>query len=822
MSSTPRVAVLVLNHNGRDHLRACLPGLEAQTYPNVEVVVVDNGSTDESIPFVRGRHPSARILQMDGNAGFSAPYNRAAREIAAEYLVFLNNDTRVEPTWVFELVEAARRHRAAAVSSRILDWEGRRVDFIGGLTSFEGHSWQIDYGAAAGTPPADRALLFACGCSMMVDRRVFLDAGGFDEEFFAYFEDVDLGWRLSLLGHTVALAPKAVTYHRLHGTSGSWAFAPRLRLYERNALAMISKNYEDATLARVLPVAIALSLYRALAETDLAAERFVLGSRPPAVLGLPARLAAHLIALEDFARALPDLRRKRQFVQERRRRSDAEIFALFGEPLKLHDIGGRYVAAARALIADFGIDDLVAGRSKPRARAKVPAPSRLHVGDGLPMVSVVIPTILGDLHLPACLEALAAQDYPADRLEVVIVDNGAKRDLAPLAACLGARARILRAGRNLGFAAANNLGVANSRGRFVAFLNDDTRADPGWVRAMVEVARRRGAAAVASYVVDWDGVLVDFAGGLVSFEGKGHQEEIDTSVVMARPEERPVLFANGAAMMADRSALLDAGGWDEGTFAYYEDTELGWRLWFLGHEVWFAPQAIVRHRHHGTSGRWPEPPRVRLLERNALRMIYSLLETDHLARALPASLLLAADRALLETPLHRGVSEDDAASAHPPRLPLAARARQELRTRGARRDLPITANLRRVGPRGLFGAAFDTIFPTVRRSYRPPSRRSYLIEQVRQPRDFDNRREPIPAEGAARLVGIHDFLESLPELSARRRTLQARRVRSDAEIFGRFGARWLAPVPAAHQKLHDELHGTLVKHLKLAEIIESG
>jgi GT2 family glycosyltransferase len=661
-------------------------------------------------------------------------------------------------------------------------------------------------------------VLFACGGSMMVSRAAFLEAGGFDEDLFAYFEDADLGWRLSLMGHRIVLAPRAVTYHRLHGTHGAWAFAPRLRLYERNALAMIYKNYEDATLARVLPAAVALSLFRALAGTDLASERFVLGERPPPVLGLPARTAAHLIALEDFARALPDLQRKRRVIQQQRRKSDAELFALFGEPLKLHDVNDRYVASAHALIDDFGIEGVIAGRPTLRIGAARRAPASVHVGVDAPPVSVVIPTILGDVHLPACLDSLAAQDYPADNLDVIIVDNGARHDLTPIIRRFGPRARVIRAGRNLGFAAANNLGAAEARGQFVAFLNDDTRADRGWVRAMVEVARRRGAAAVAAYVVDWDGLLVDFAGGLVSFEGKGHQEYVNTRVETAQPEERPVLFANGAAMMVERSVLLDAGGWDEGTFAYYEDTELGWRLWLLGHEVWFAPQAIVRHRHHGTSGRWPEPPRVRLLERNALRMIYALLETDHLARALPAALLLAADRALLQTPLHRGVAEHDEAPERVPRLPLMARARQELRVRGARRDLPIADNLRRVGPRGLLGATFDTLLPSVRRSTPPPSRRAYLIEQVRQARDFDNRREPVPADGAARLLGIHDFLRDLPALSARRRMLQARRIRSDVEILGRFGERWLSPVPAARQELHDELHSTLVKHLHIADL----
>lgn len=817
MSSQPTVAVLVLNLNGRDHLSACLPGLDAQVYPNREIVIVDNGSTDGSVDYVRRAHAGVRVLELGENRGFCAAYNAAVAAVDTDFVVFLNNDTRVEPDWLGELVAAALRHDASAVASRILDWDGRRIDFIGGEVAFNGHAWQTAHGQSAATTPAERELLFACGGSMLVSRHVFLDTGGFDDDFFAYFEDVDLGWRLSVLGHRIVLAPKAVTYHRLHGTSGAWAIAPRLRLYERNALATIFKNYEDATLARVLPAAIGLTLARALSAAGLDPDAFRLGgSRPPGVAGLPSAAVAYLIALEDFARSLPSLVEKRAAIQSRRRRSDHELFVLFGEPLRLHDVDERYLRTARALIADFGIDEIVRGAA---TRASTPTGARVRSIEVLaerPTVSVIIPTMLGEVHLPACLEALAEQDYPHDRFEVLVVDNGAPRDLTSLVERSRLRGHVLKPGRNLGFAGANNLGVAEAEGDYVAFLNDDTRAEPQWLSAMVAAATRRRAAAIAAYVVDWDALLVDFAGGLVNFEGKGHQAYVHARVDAVSLNEQPVLFANGAAMLAHTATLKEAGGWDERTFAYYEDVELGWRLWMLGHEVWFAPDARVRHRHHGTSGRWPEPPRVRLLERNALRMIYALLETDHLARVLPAALLLAADRALLQTSLHRGAPEDPDTGvvvAHPP---IGERARQELRMRGARRDLPLMANLRRVGPRGLAGAVLDTVAPSIRRSAAPASRRAYLIERERQDRAFDGRREAIPADAAARLLGIQDFLDDLPALSERRQHLQSRRARSDAEILGRFGDHWLSPVPATDQSLHNALHDTLVRVLGLA------
>ena len=173
------------------------------------------------------------------------------------------------------------RHQATCAGSRILDWSGERIDFAGGIVSFIGHSWQRDEGLPSSIVHSEEPMLFACGGSMIVDRAAFLDAGGFDEAFFAYFEDVDLGWRLNLLGHKVVFAPRAVTWHKGRGTAGRWALAPRLRLYERNALAMIYKNYSDETLARVAPVAITLALARALDGLDIDPALYVLGRRPP-------------------------------------------------------------------------------------------------------------------------------------------------------------------------------------------------------------------------------------------------------------------------------------------------------------------------------------------------------------------------------------------------------------------------------------------------------------------------------------------------------------------------------------------------------------
>jgi GT2 family glycosyltransferase len=813
---------LVLNLNGREYLDACLSSLEAQAYPRdcFEIVLVDNGSTDGSVAFVRDRYSRARVFALGANGGFCAPYNAAIKTCDSEFVALLNNDTRVDPHWLTELVSAADRHNAVAVASKILDWTGETIDFVGGVTSFIGHSWQRDFREPATRAYDDRPLLFPCAGSALFARRAFLDAGAFDEEFFAYFEDVDLGWRLNLFGEIVVLAPKAVTYHRMHGTSSRWAFAQRLRLLERNALATIYKNYETATLERVLPAAVGLCLLRASMRSGIDTLTLALSDRPSSdTVEVHPYLIAHLIGLEDFCRQLPALRRKREIVQQRRRRSDAELFELFGDPLRLHETGGLYEEVASVLIREFGIDEIFgAPRSSSTRTVTADTPedawaldaTTRPVSPGPPRVSIVILTALGPTHLRECLTSLRQQTYPADRVEVIVVDNGSTEDPTPEVRAGFPGARVIRNETNVGFAAGNNQGAAAATGEFVIFLNDDTRAHPDWLTELVATARRRGAACVASYILDWSGATIDFADGAVNFQGKGFQLDYGVAVDRRTPEEKPLLFACGCAMLIDRTVLAEVGGWDEGAFAYYEDVELGWRLHVLGHDVWLAPRAIVYHKHHGTSGRWPEPPRLRLYERNALRLLYGLLETKTLARALPAALLLAADRALLAT----GPSRAADAPVTRRHRRLIGGAKATLRDRGITRSTPIGQAISRLGRRGFLTLARD-----VARLSSPGGLRSrreaYLIERGGMPSTFDAQPESIPLAAAAMLAGIYGFLSDLPKLARRRAALQARRRATDREIIGRFGSHWLASSGSPSQAEHYALHSILVDEFGL-------
>ena len=138
----------------------------------------------------------------------------------------------------------------ACTGAKILDWDGQYVDFVAAVVSYYGFAFQLHYRSrdVFDTPGP---LLFACGGAMLVRRAVFLAAGGFDEDYFIYFEDVDFGWRLWLMGYQITFAPKAIVYHRLHATMDNFSNFRKWLLFERNALVTVLKNYDDANLSRV-------------------------------------------------------------------------------------------------------------------------------------------------------------------------------------------------------------------------------------------------------------------------------------------------------------------------------------------------------------------------------------------------------------------------------------------------------------------------------------------------------------------------------------------------------------------------------------------
>jgi len=348
----PEVTLAIPSCEGRSLLASCLESVAVLDYPRdrLEILVYDNGSTDGTAEWLRSEHPGVRVLAAPTNEGFAGPCNRLARAATARWVCFLNNDVRVEPGFLAALTGAALATGAACVGARVLSADGRRIEFDGGTMNFLGHGTPRRYGEPAECDEDDNEpfeTLFASGAAMLVDREVFHSAEGFDETYFAYFEDVDLGWRLWTLGERCVVAPAARVRHREHGSEALLPRERRLALLERNALLSVVKNYEEDRAGRVLRCALALIAERERLATEAARRR-------ACRQGLLAALSA-LPAAERFGARL----------RERRRRTDAEVAPLFGEPWRPPIAGDEYARRQIEVARVFGAADLFAAPPTP-------------------------------------------------------------------------------------------------------------------------------------------------------------------------------------------------------------------------------------------------------------------------------------------------------------------------------------------------------------------------------------------------------------------------------------------------------------------------
>ena len=244
-----RLSVVILNWNGRRHLERYLPSVVAHTEGDAEVVVADNGSTDDSLQWLRLNYPDVRVIRLDRNYGFAGGYNRALREVASEYVLLLNSDVEVTAGWWQPLVEVLDTESdVAAVAPKLLaDMERTKFEYAGAAGGF------IDYlgypfcrGRILSNVEEDRGqydnrrdIFWASGAAMCCRREVFESLGGFDEDFFAHMEEIDLQWRMQLAGWRIVVEPKSVVYHLGGGTLP--ASSRKIFLNHRNNLAMLFK-----------------------------------------------------------------------------------------------------------------------------------------------------------------------------------------------------------------------------------------------------------------------------------------------------------------------------------------------------------------------------------------------------------------------------------------------------------------------------------------------------------------------------------------------------------------------------------------------------
>ena len=211
------------------------------------VYLVDNGSIDGSVNYITKRYPEVKVIRFETNLGFALAYNRAVALVSEEIVLFLNNDVEVDRNWLRQFKLALRKSENITIfGSKILLFNNRNIiNHAGGLLTITGSGIDLDF-MKIQRKSEERAHFVGCvsGASMMIPRQIFLNLGGFDPDFFAYFEDVDICWRAWLNGYKVLLLPSSHVYHKLSSTMGPRLTAERVFLGEKNRLQAMLKNLE--------------------------------------------------------------------------------------------------------------------------------------------------------------------------------------------------------------------------------------------------------------------------------------------------------------------------------------------------------------------------------------------------------------------------------------------------------------------------------------------------------------------------------------------------------------------------------------------------
>ncbi len=311
--STDLVSVIVVNFNAGHNLPRCLEALQAQSLQAIRMIVVDNASTDGSIESAKDRFPEFEYICLQKNIGFAAANNRAIERCESEFVALLNPDAFPNPEWLEELVKAARQipHAASFGSCQMLEGSVNVLDGVEDVCHISGLVWRSGHGRfrRQGDNVA-REIFSPCAAAALYRRHAVQTVGGFDEDFFCYVEDVDLGFRLRLSGWQSWYVPTAVVWHVGSATTGGTRSHFAIYHGHRNLVWMYVKNMPGFLFWLLLPLHVIMNLVSIVLFMFRGQGRTILSAKRDAILGLRRTL------------------QKRSIVQRRRTASTGALLAI--------------------------------------------------------------------------------------------------------------------------------------------------------------------------------------------------------------------------------------------------------------------------------------------------------------------------------------------------------------------------------------------------------------------------------------------------------------------------------------------------------------
>ncbi len=341
-NKSPRVASVILNYNGPHLLTEAINSMLAQTYKNHTVYVADDASTDNSLEFLKENFPQVIVLPFKKNRGTAGVSNYAAKELKEEYLHFVSNDMKFDKNCVSELVKTITSDEKIGLVSSVLvkykseegsnihliDNAGINVDLFGFIYP---RLRDLEYKKIE---KKEREVFASVGGSFIIRNKLFAQLGGFDESFWSLSEDIDLCWRIRLLGYKIMVNEKSFLYHHISATLSKHKMSHTRYLSERNILTMLLKNYEFLTLLWILPLYIVLEFGEIVF--------FLIKLRPDVAFSI-------VRVFGENIRRWPETAKKRRICQQTRVIRDFQIMKLLYKPsYKLQMfLGGIFTASFR-------------------------------------------------------------------------------------------------------------------------------------------------------------------------------------------------------------------------------------------------------------------------------------------------------------------------------------------------------------------------------------------------------------------------------------------------------------------------------------------
>jgi hypothetical protein len=307
----PLLSIIVINYNGAEYITNCLESLKTLSYPNKEIILIDNNSKDNSIEIVRTSLPEVKIIKNKKNLGFAKGANLGIKLSRGEYIAILNNDIEVDKDWASGLITHLIYYKdIAACSSKILMLDDRKI-----ICNAGGQMDILGYGYDRGMYEQDNAQydviseqIFATGAAMIIKKSLLNEIGYFDEKFFMYHEDVDWGWRAWLFGYRILYIPTLLAYHKFEASSKLYLRRDAKAYYgDRYRIRSLLKNYDYKTLIKI-------------AKKLLNRQLLYIIKKPQSLFNITWNILQ-----------LPDTIRERRKIQSRRKRSDADLSYLLVE-----------------------------------------------------------------------------------------------------------------------------------------------------------------------------------------------------------------------------------------------------------------------------------------------------------------------------------------------------------------------------------------------------------------------------------------------------------------------------------------------------------